>query len=105
MVTSAALRLRGDGSSAGKTLGVKFESGIAVEEDCGAKAAPLAPITIRRPPEETNRATAARSAPEGLSEGSAKIRVVPATSSGSSSGGDIQRSARYPHCCNRRKAA
>src|SRR6266576_1669664 len=105
IVTSGALRLRGEGSSAEKGLGVKSQSGIGTEADCGAKDAPLAPITSRRPPAETNRETAARSALVPCSEGSAKIKVVSAASSGSSSGGDSQRSTRYPDSCNRRNAA
>src|SRR5712664_4856413 len=105
MVTSGALRLRGEGSSAEKGFGVKSESGIGIAADCGAKDAPLAPITSKRPPVETNLETAARSAPEPRPEGSAKINVVPAASSGSSSGGDSHRSTRYPDCCSRRKAA
>src|SRR5579859_6314764 len=94
MVTSGALRLRGEGSTAEKGFGVKSESGMGIAVDCGAKDPPLAPITSRRPPEETKRETAARSAPEPRWEGSAKIKVVPAAFSGSSSGGDSQRSTR-----------
>src|ERR1700676_350243 len=105
MVTSGALRLREEGSTAENGFGVKSESGTGIAADCGAKDAPLAPITIKRPPAETNRETAARSAPEPCSEGSAKINVVPAASSGSSSGGDSHRSTRYPDCSSRRKAA
>src|SRR5882762_1294187 len=94
IVTSPALRVNGDGSSGEKGLGVKSESGIGTAADCGAKDAPLAPITSRRPPAKTNRETAARSALEPCSEGSAKISVVPVESNGSSTGGDSQRSTR-----------
>ena len=78
MVTSGALRLRGDGRTAENGLGVRSESGIGTEVESGAKFAPAAPITSRRPPFETNRETAARSALEPRSVGSAKISVVPA---------------------------
>src|SRR5712671_7508483 len=105
MVTSGALRLRGEGSSAEKDFGVKSESGIGIAVDCGAKDAPLAPITSKWPPAETNRETAARSALEPRSEGSAKINMVPAAFSRSSSGGDSHRSTRYPDCSSSRKAA
>src|ERR1700730_2281308 len=98
MVTSGALRLKGEGSSAEKDFGVKSESGMGIAEDCGAKDAPLAPITSKRPPAETNRETAARSSLEPRAEGSAKINVVPTASSGSSCGGDSHRSTRYPDC-------
>src|SRR5882757_2690733 len=91
IVTSGAFRLKGEGNSTEKGLGVKSESGIGFAVDCGAKDAPLAPITTRRPPAETKLATAARSSLVPNSEGSAKINVVPAASAGRYSGGDSHR--------------